>query len=114
MRCGACGAPYPMHCYRWVFLCYECKRVADAWCWHKLQGLKRKDILPRYEEVKAGQPYLCILCGYWHWTSGTGEPAAGLTEKVWALNRYFERTAFHINIARGWDKIRYLPAGAEN
>lgn len=107
-RCGACGAETDDYAYRWVHLCYPCKRVAASWCWRKLQGIEREDIFPRHGDTESGQAYLCILCGYWHWTSTEGEASASLTEAVWALSRYFERVHFHINIARGWARIRYL------
>lgn len=111
--CGACGHQESVRWYDWIDLCGPCRRLAGAWCWRKLQGITEPEIYPRYGDLSGGAPYLCILCGYWHWTSHTEEPAPDMTDRAWQLNRYFARTAFHINVARGWSRIRYLPTGAE-
>lgn len=111
--CGACGHPASVRWYDWVDLCEPCKRLAYAWCWRKLQGIEEYNILPWHGDVLPGQSYLCILCGYWHWTSHTDEPAEDITARAWELNRYFARTSFHINIARGWSRIRYADVTEE-
>jgi hypothetical protein len=86
--------------------------VNGAYCVSKLQGLQEDDIRPRYDTDRAGKTYLCILCGYWHWTSNIDPLPEDLGAAVWRLSKYFQRVSFHINMARGWDKIRYLPRGA--
>lgn len=51
--------------------------------------------------------YLCTLCGYWHWTSNQGEPSEDTKQVIRLMTRYFETVNFHINVARGWARIRY-------
>lgn len=80
----------------------------------KLQGLDEVDVLPRWGMTGApGQTYLCILCGYWHWTSSTAPVPEDVMSRVWGLCRYFEREGFHVNVARGWDRIR-IPLSEDN
>lgn len=112
-RCS-CGERATCMPYGVLPLCRSCKHVAASYCWSKLQGIEESHIQPRYEDGKAGKTYLCILCGYWHWTSHTEELSSDLVSAVWALSRLMARTGFHINMARGWDKIRHLPAEADH
>lgn len=107
-RCGGCGAPAQAQPYGLIDLCTSCKRLAGSWCWSKWQGIERDHITPRHDG-QPGSAYLCILCGYWHWTTAVEGPSDSITAAVWGLSRYFEQTGFHINMARGWAKIRDLP-----
>lgn len=109
--CGACGQPAVSHPYGLIDLCHSCKRICGSYCWAKLQGIEHDHILPRYDRADdPGQAYLCILCGYWHWTVNPGPLPEDLKSAVWALAHYFDRVNFHINIARDFALIRHLPS----
>lgn len=93
-------------------LCLRCTRAHGSYCIRKIQGIEREHILPRHGIPETtGNAYLCILCGYWHWTSNTGEVPEDLMQTIWKIARYFERISFHINIARGWAFIAYVREG---
>ena len=106
-RCGACGHETYDLAYRAARLCPSHKRLANGYCWRKIQFLEEADV-PYAFAGEHRLPYLCILCGYWHVTT-SDRADAELMAHVWMIQKYFEKIDFHINVSRGWDRIFVAP-----